>query len=61
MTKAGAVAILTTIFLGLAGWAGTEIIEHSVEIAKIKKENETTLTLLKEVRDDVKIILQRKR
>ena len=56
MTKAGAVAILTTMTLGLAAWAGSVIFNHSERLSVIetsKRYDDNTLT---EIKNDVKEI-----
>lgn len=54
MTKAGAIAILTTIMLGLVGWAGTTIVDHGDRLTKVETSRQYESEMLKEIRDDVK-------
>ena len=58
MKHIGAIAILTTMFLGLFAWAGSSIIDLKTKASKIEAENKSTKELLREVRDDVKSILR---
>jgi len=67
MKKAGALTILTTIFLGLLSWGASQIINNKTDLATVstqveslKEKNEYDRKLWKEVRDDVKTLLQRK-
>lgn len=68
--KIGAVAILTTMILGLASWGGTQIVNNSTNIAKIDAIQQThyqvhndklelLLDMQKEQRADIKKLLQR--
>lgn len=59
MRKSGAIAILTTMFLGLMGWTSTTIIENRVQLSALEERERTNSELLKEVRDDVKTILEK--
>ena len=59
MTKAGAIAILTTIFLGLSGWTMSEIATLKERTASLENEKETTKEMLKEIRADVKELLKK--
>ena len=62
--KIGATAILTTMLLGLLGWAGAQISDNSTNIARIdavqKIHYQSHQEMLKEIRGDVKLLLQRK-
>ena len=58
MKTSGAVAILTTMLLGLFAWAGSSIVENSNNISRLEAEEQNTTELLKEVRGDVKAILR---
>jgi len=56
MKKQGAFAIIgTMILIPFLVWGGNKIVSHGERISV----NETKLELLKEVRDDIKILLQR--
>jgi hypothetical protein len=56
MTKAGAIAILSAIFLGLAGWAGSTLVEQNSRIARIETAKQYDSEMIKEIKDDVKVI-----
>jgi len=55
----GAVAILTAILTGLVAWGGTSIQKNNDRIIRLESRAESSRELLKEVRDDVKIILRK--
>jgi len=59
MIHKGAIAILTTMIAGLLAWGGTSIQENNNRIIVLETKEETYRQLLKEVRDDVKVILQK--
>jgi len=59
--KNGAIAILTTMVLGLASWAGSNVIDNKQKIARLETNQVTTHEMLKEVRDDVKELLKKRR
>lgn len=59
MKKVGAIGILTTILFGLAAWAGTQIVDNAKKIVKLETEVQTSKELLKEIRDDVKLLLRK--
>lgn len=59
MKKAGAVAILTTIFLGFFAWSATAIIQNKVNISRIDQKEIHSRELLKEMRSDIKLLLIR--
>lgn len=68
MRRTIAIAILTTIFCGLIGWAATEIEEHGKKIAvnqtKIEANNKKFDHVredLKDIHSDIKLLLQRRR
>ena len=54
MTKVGAVSILTTVFLGLFAWAGTEIVSIRERVVRNETERETSKEILKEIRQEQK-------
>lgn len=66
MRKEGAMAILTTIFTGLFAWAGLQITDNKTNLEREKTINEYQIEMLremrseqKEMRSDIKAILQR--
>jgi len=59
--KNGAIAILTTMVLGLASWAGSNVIDNKQKIARLEMNQETTHDMLKEVRADVKELLRKRK
>ena len=56
MTKAGAIAILTTIFLGLSGWTMTEVTSLKERVSKNEESKENIKELVKEIRDEQRMI-----
>jgi hypothetical protein len=54
MTKAGAIAILSAIFLGLAGWAGNEIVSIKERTARVETIGDNIKESLEEIKQDVK-------
>lgn len=52
MTRAGAIAILTTVFMGLFAWAGTEIVSIKERVVRNETERETSKEILKEIRQE---------
>ena len=64
MKQIGAVSILTTMLLGLLAWGGTQISNNKTDIARVdaiqKIHYEAHQEMLKEIRGDVKLLLQRK-
>lgn len=68
VSKIIASGILTAIFGGMVAWAGTQIVDNKTEIAVLKKQNESLIDIVKEVREeqkemreDIKILLQRRK
>jgi hypothetical protein len=61
MKKFGAVSILTTIFLGLLAWGGSQVIENKTQLARLNESDSTQKELLKEIRSDIKVLLQRRK
>lgn len=59
MIKGGAIAILTTMLGGLLAWGGNTMVENGNRLTRLEAKEESTKELLKEVRNDVKILLQR--
>ena len=58
MRKMIAGTILSIMAAGLA-WAGTNFINYGTRIAILEEKEKTHKELLKEVRNDVKVLLQR--
>lgn len=58
--KVTAVGILSTMALGLAAWAGTAIIKNKVEIQALHIYKTEMVNDIKEIKDDVKILIRRK-
>ena len=58
MKKLGAVSILTTIILGLSAFAGNVIFENSKDIASIITKEDILYQDIKEIKQDIKILLR---
>ena len=61
MKRATALGILTTMFLGLAAWAGSAIVKNKVEIRGLQVKEATLYDNIKEIKQDVKLLLGRER
>lgn len=61
MKKGIAVSILTTMVLGLAAWAGSNISKNTSEIAKLKVHKQYMHNDIREIKADVKKLLERVR
>ena len=59
MKRAGAVSILTTILLGLSAFAGNAIFENAKSISSIKTKEGILYDDVKEIKKDIKQLLQR--
>lgn len=59
MKKIGAVGILTTMLMGFLTWASGSIIQNKVDISKIDVKEKNNHELLREMRGDIKVLLQR--
>ena len=56
-------AILTTMFAGLlalAAWAGSAIVENKVQIKELRTEKVNMHEDIKEIKEDVKLLLRRR-
>ena len=56
MKELGAKAILTTMFLGLVAWFGSQVFGNSLDIVRIKERAQSTREILIEIKNDVKEI-----
>ena len=59
MKQIGAWAILITILTGLGTTAGAMLMDHAERITRVEEKEKTDRLMLKEVRDDVKRILEK--
>lgn len=59
MTKAGAIAILTTIFLGLSGWTMSEVAELKERVKGNEVSKESLKVMLLEIKTDQKEMNQK--
>ena len=61
MKKLGAYSILLTMCLGLSAFAGRTMIKNMIDIAALKTKEEIIYDDLKEIKRDIKILLQREK
>lgn len=61
MTKAGAIAILTTIFLGLSGWTMTSVSELRERVVRNETERDNLKELVKRMEAKIDILIERVR
>lgn len=54
MKQVGAIAILSTMLIGLVAWAGNNIVNHGLDIAILKANEKNNKEILLEIRQDVK-------
>lgn len=54
MTKAGAIAILTTMFLGLSGWTMSEVATIKERVTRNETERDNVKDMIKDIKDTQK-------
>lgn len=59
MKKSGAVAIITTIMLGLAAWAGTSIVDHETRLATEELHTSYLKKDIAEIKEGIKVLVKR--